>query len=359
MGKKKMKIWKKLLIALGVIIALLTIVFIGYKLYDYMDKETRFKEFEKREYVKTEGTLSYVGDNSSKVENMDYVTQDEIGVKVDSITITDDTFKANVSFKFNQEFDYRTFSYGYAVYDENNNIYQVFSRMHTGENEKYDYNYIFLNREISGKNSKDIYDNCLSDRSGINKIEQNESEKTVTTQINMEAREKYPQSKKLYLKIFDLGYFTADKDENGEMSAENFNLSDAKWLFEFDVPEEMNQRNTVNLKLNAENEIPNLEIKSITLTESKLVINFKSKEYVDFIMAGKDMEPNEFRTKCDEMLNVTDEEGNKYQDLGGGTTGEENGYKISFNATKNDLSKKLFLNFKIGDTQYKSELISE
>ncbi len=71
------------------------------------------------------------------------------------------------------------------------------------------------------------------------------------------------------------------------------------------------------------------------------------------------MESNEFRTKCDEMLNVTDEEGNKYQDLGGGTTGEENGYKISFNATKNDLSKKLFLNFKIGDTQYKSELISE
>ena len=30
MEKKKMKIWKKLLIALGVIIALLAIVFIGY-----------------------------------------------------------------------------------------------------------------------------------------------------------------------------------------------------------------------------------------------------------------------------------------------------------------------------------------
>lgn len=357
MEKKKMKIWKKILIALGVIIALLAIIFIGYKLYDYIDKETRFKEFEKRDYVKTEGTLSYVGDNTSKVEDMDYVTQDEIGVKVDSISITDDTFKANISFKLNQELDDRIFSYGYAVYDENNNIYQVFSRMHIGENEKYDYNYIFLNREISGKNSKDIYDNCLSDRAGINKIEQNESEKTITTQINMEAKEKYPQSKKLYIKIFDLGYFNASKDENGEMNAENFNLSDAKWLFEFDVPEEMNQRNTVNLKLDTE--IPNLEIKSITLTESKLAINFKSKEYIDLIMAGKDMESDEFRTKCDEMLNVTDEEGNKYQDLGGGTTGEENEYKISFNATKNDLSKKIFLNFKIGDKQYKSELISE
>ena len=96
MEKKKMKIWKKLLIALGVIIALLAIAFIGYKLYDYMDKETRFKEFEKRDYVKTEGTLSYVGDNSSKVENMDYVTQDEIGVKVDSITITD--LNSSISF---------------------------------------------------------------------------------------------------------------------------------------------------------------------------------------------------------------------------------------------------------------------
>lgn len=355
--EKKMKIWKKILIILGVLIALLAVAYAGYKLYTYVDMEKRFKEFEKRDYVTTQGTLSYIGNNTASVENMDYVMQDGIGVKLNSISLADDTFKADIDIKLSKEINYNSFGYGYAVYDENNNIYQVFSRMHIGENEKYDYNYMFLNREISGKKSKNMSDNCLSDRAGINKIEQNESENTIATQINMEAKERYPQSKRIYIKIFDLGYYVANKDENGEMNAQNFNLSDAKWLFEFDVPEEMNERNTTNLKLN--DEIPELEITNITLTENKLVMNFKSKEYVDLIMAGKDMASNEFRTKCDEMLSITDEEGNKYQDIGGGTTGEENGYKISFDATKNDLSKKLFLNFKVGDKQYKSELISE
>ena len=33
-----------------------------------------------------------------------------------------------------------------------------------------------------------------------------------------------------------------NKDETGKPNFENINLSDAKWLFEFDIPEEMNNR---------------------------------------------------------------------------------------------------------------------
>lgn len=55
----------------------------------------------------------------------------------------------------------------------------------------------------------------------------------------MNAKDKYPQSKKIYIKIVDLGYFNASKEENGKREVENFNLSDAKWLFEFDIPEEI------------------------------------------------------------------------------------------------------------------------
>ena len=356
---KKMRIWKKILIILGVIIAILAITFIGYKLYDYIDKETKFKEFEKRDYVRTEGTLSYIGNNTAQVENMDYVMQDGIGVKVNSISITDDSFKADVQIKFTNDFNYQNLlGCGFAVYDENNNVYEIFSRMHVGKNERYDYNYLFLQREIYG-NKKTYNNDYLSDRAGVSNQNVNENEKIITKQLQTEAKNKYPQSKKIYLKIFDLGYFNQIENENGEMTAENVDLSDAKWLFEFDIPEEMNERNTVNLKIDKTNEIPELEITNITLTESKLVINFKSKEYVDLIMAGKDMESNEFRTKCDEMLNITDGDGNKYQELGSGTTGEADGYKISFDITKNDLSKKLFLNFNVGEKQYKSELISE
>lgn len=97
----------------------------------------------------------------------------------------------------------------------------------------------------------------------------------------------------------------------------------------------------------------------ITLTDTKLVMNFKSEEYINLISVGKDMPAGEFQNKCKEMLNITDEEGKIYQDTGGGTTGEESGYKISCDATKKDLLKKLFINFKVGDKQYKSELIEQ
>lgn len=352
-----MKIWKKLLLILAVIIILIVIALACYKVYEHIDMNTRYKEFEKRQAIETKATLSYVEDeNYAKVENMDYITQDEIGVKIDTITITDDTFSADISFKFNKDFDYKTFSYGYAIYDENKNIYTIFSRLHMGENEKYDYNSMFMQRELGIDNNEDIYGIYLADSTSIENISINEIEKTVTNKIKIEARDKFPQSKKIYIKLFDLGYFNINRDENEKMSAQNFNLSDAKWLFEFDIPEEMNKRETVKLKL--KDEIPGFEVTSITVTETKLVLNFISEEYVNLISEGKDMPAGEFLNKSIEMLNITDAEGTVYKETGGGTTGNY-GYKASYDITKNDLSKKLFINFKVGDTQYKSELIEE
>ena len=357
MEKKKIKLWKKILWGIAVLIIILFITVISYKIYVHVDMDIRFKEFEKREAIETKGTLSYVEeDNYAKVEDTDYITQDGVGVKVDTISITDDTFNANINFKLDKAFDYQTLGYGYAIYDENKNIYEIFSRMHLGENEKYDYNSIFLQRELGIYNKVDIYSSYLADRSGINIESINENEKTVVNKITIEAKDKFPQSKKIYIKLFDVGYFNMNKDENGETTAQNINLTDAKWQFEFDIPEEMNKRETVNLKL--ANEIPGLEITKMTLTETKLVLNFNSEEYINLINEGKDMPAGEFTSKCGEMLNITDGEGKRYQETGGGTTGNF-GYKVSFDATKKDLSKKLFINFKVGDNQYKSELIEE
>lgn len=356
MEKQKMKLWKKILLILVALIILIVIAFISYnKVYTYIDMEMRFKEFEKKQAIETKGLLSYIEEeNYAKVDNMDYITQDGISVKVDSISITDDTFKANISFKVNQDFDYRNFAYGYAVYDENKNIYQINSRMHLGENEKYDYGSIFMQRELGINKNKDIYSIYLADNSGIQSISIDESQRIITTAIKIEAKDKFPQSRKIYIKLFDLGYFNINKDENEKVIAQNINLSDAKWQFEFDIPEEMNKRKTINLKL--ANEIPGLKITNITITETKLVLNFNSKEYVNLISEGKDMPAGEFLNKCKEMLNITDGEENSYKETSGGTTGND-GYKISFDATKKDLYKKLFINFKVGDTQYKSELI--
>ncbi len=126
MEKKKMKFWEKILIVLGTLIIIFLIAIISYKVYLYIDINNRYKEFEKVETLETKGTLTYLEDeNYAKVDNMDYIVQDGIGIKIDSISINDDTFTANVNFKLNTDFDYRTLSYSFAIYDENKNIYEI------------------------------------------------------------------------------------------------------------------------------------------------------------------------------------------------------------------------------------------
>lgn len=355
MKKEKMKLWNKIVVGILVIILIAIIGIIAYKLYGLIDMDNRFQAFEKIPTVETKGKLSYDKEkNYAKVEGMDYVFQDGIGVKIDSINITDDTFKANVNFKLNKEFDYKMLSFSYVVYDENKNIYQIFSGMHFGENEKYDYNAIFMEKELGVYNNKDIYSLYLANSGGIGNISVNENEKTAINDIHIETRDKFPKSNKIYIKIFDIGYLDVSKGENDQMNIKNIDLSNSKWLFEFNIPDEMNKRETINLKL--ANEIPGLEISKITLTETKFVMNFKSEEYLRLISEGKDMAGDEFRKKCEEMLNITDGEGNKYQEASGGTIGD-GGYSVSFDITKKDLAKKLFINFKVGDKEYKSELI--
>ena len=142
--------------------------------------------------------------------------------------------------------------------------------------------------------------------------------------------------------------------ENKLESIENFQITDAQWIFEIDVPDKFYERNTIELKL--QDEIPGFTLNKATLTESGMVIKFQSKEYVTLISEGKDMPSNEFSKARDKMFFVSDGEEKIYFDLGGGTTGED-GYKMRLNAGKKDLDKKLYINFNDGKTQYKSELV--
>ena len=355
MKKEKMKLWNKIVVGILLIILMAVIGIIAYKLYELIDMDNMYQAFKEIPTVETKGKLSYnQEENCAKVEGMDYVFQDGIGVKIDSISITDDTFKANINLKLNKEFDYKMLNFSYAVYDENKNIYAISTRMRMGENEKYDYNMIFMGKELGVYGNKGLNRPHLASSSGSGNISSNESEKIAINGIEIETRDKFPKSKKIYIKIFDIGYFEANKGEDEKLNVKNFDLSNAKWLFEFDIPDEMNKRETINLKL--ANEIPGLEISKITLTETKFVMNFKSEEYLNLIASGKDMVGDEFRRRCEEMLNITDGEGNKYQEGSGGTIGD-GGYSVSFNITKKDLAKKLFINFKVGDKEYKSELI--
>ena len=72
-----------------------------------------------------------------------YIYKNDIGIKIDTLILTNDYFKINVNFKLPEdiELNTQTFRYGFAVYDENGNIYGIQERMlfkdekfHTGKN---------------------------------------------------------------------------------------------------------------------------------------------------------------------------------------------------------------------------------
>lgn len=356
---------KKILNIAAVFVAIVVIGATSSQMYAKIKWNVAFEEYKNRPVGEARGNLDEARESDyAEVLNMDYVTQDGISVKVDSILLTDDCFDAQLTFKFPEErqVNSQTFRYGFAVYDENKNIYEVFSTlgftMHEGDR---DNTIPFLYEELGIKYDKrDLYSTQLSDGGGVAPIEVNEEERTIKSNINIRARDTFPKSKKIYIRVFDLGYDMYDMDSvNLEKhtidTIEHFEITNAKWIFEIDVPDKFYERNTFELKL-AE-KIPDFELEKATLTETSLVLRFKSKAYRDLITAGKDFEGN-FGDAMTAMLNITNSEGKMYQDVSGGTSGEE-GYKITFDVGKKDLDKKMFLNFTINGKKYTSELVKK
>ncbi len=359
MAKKKgvvpMKISKRKIINVAAIFMVIVFVAVAStKIYAKIQWDIEFKEFQSKPEETTRGALEESKENGySEIINMDYVTQDGVSSKVESLMLTDDCLDANISFKFAEDkvVNSETFSYSYAVYDENKNIYAVSSRMMLDPNIKIDRTTEFIYKELG----VDIHTNMLADGHTIGNEKVDPESKTILSNINLRAGDQFPRSKKIYIKVFNLGYYMIDLEaENKLESIENFQITDAQWIFEIDVPDKFYERNTIELKL--QDEIPGFTLNKATLTESGMVIKFQSKEYVTLISEGKDMPSNEFSKARDKMFFVSDGEEKIYFDLGGGTTGED-GYKMRLNAGKKDLDKKLYINFNDGKTQYKSELV--
>lgn len=171
----------------------------------------------------------------------------------------------------------------------------------------------------------------------------------------------FPKSKKIYIRVFDLGYSMIDLgEENNKLrieQAEDFSLSNAEWIFEINVPEKFYERETTELTL--KDEIPGLEIEKITVTEVGLVVRAKIEGFSDIVYLGKDMKPDEWQKLRNETVNITDEEGTIYYENTMGTVQGKNWFRMNYEINKNMLNKKLFLNVKINRQQYSSELIEK
>jgi len=361
--KDVIKMKKVMLNSVACVLVLIFVGTISSKIYAKIQWDIKFKEFENRELVTETGEIKENWDEGySENIDMDYVSHDGISAKINSIAITDDKFNAIVDFKFDENItvDSQRFSFGYAVYDENKNIYEVYTRMHIGSNERYDYYVPFLYKEIGvDYNKKNIYDTKIGESTNSGVI--SAKDRNIIANFNIETTKSFPKSKKIYIRLFDLGYTMIQvKEENGVKkigTTEDFKLSNTEWLFEIDVPEKFYERTNIELKL--KDEIAGVNLEKITVTETNLTAKGTIMDLDKIVMNGMNMESDKWKNVRNELFYISDEDGNTYAVDSFATTNEKDGFSVSVPITKSMLNKKLFLNTKVNGIAYKSEIVED
>lgn len=360
-SKKEYQKWLK------VAAVLMVVVLLGMatpNIYAQIKWHIEYQEFENRpvEYGSASIQKAIEEGNEKNIE-MEYVYHDNIGVKLEALLITDDFFSMNVNFVFPKEtpINTDTFTYGYAVYDEKKNVYGVYEGglsdlMHQGYWKK-------LYKEVGiDYNPKDLFPSRpLADHlTGATVITSKEG--NMITQTTMQTPREFPKSKKLFIRIFNIGYCLSEyeQQEEGMVLAmeEKFKITEAEWKLEVDVPEDFYQRKTDTFKL-AE-EIPGFEIQKFKVTKTGTNIIFKMDGFLDLVMSGMNRKQEEFEQEMANAIYITDEEGKRYGYLQNSNgTYLDNSYKAKFDITEDDLDKKFYLHVKIKGKDYSSELIVE
>lgn len=356
-GKNKIK--NKLFNIAAIFIIVILVGTMSTNIYAKRKWDIQFKEYQDRDYG-----FANVAVSNGYIESIDmnYVYQNNIGVKVNSLIITDDHFESDIEFLFpkNMEISSDNFNYGYAIYDDSKNMYAFSERLFMdGTKTKFDVNYLkCLYKELGIKYDKnDIFGIGLSGISKMGTKIVKSQDKEIISKINLESIKGFPKSKKIYIRVFDVGYTMIDRDKDGKINdIEEFNISkDGEWIFELEVPEQMYNRQSISLNL--ESDIPNFELIKATATETKLVIQCKMNKIDEFIMNGKDMDSSIFDDILSHKLYITDNDGNEYYFYNFGTLKGKDCFYLDFNLNKITLEgKDLFLHVKIDDDEFVRKL---
>ena len=120
------------------------------------------------------------------------------------------------------------------------------------------------------------------------------------------------------------------------------------------MPEKFYTRETMELKL--KDEIPDVEIEKIILTETGLVVNVASEKVQENYFKAMN-NANKFMVESEKVCGITDGEGKSYH-MEGSAAGD-NKCEFNFQASKNDFNKKLYISFTIDGKVYTSELIEK
>lgn len=318
-------------VSLLVIVALFTT---SSSIYAKKNWEKEYEDYLARQIAATKSTINTeVKDDTSENLNMDYIYQNGIGVKINSILMTEYTCQMDVDFNVadeNKE-NFKAFEFGFAIYDENKNIYAVEERNTFGKG-----TFLYYEKKLCEElgieyNAKRAIPKRLATGLRVNPISMEDGNNII--RLELISQQTLPKSKKLYVRIFNIGYTLADFSYTGDTGleikdAEDFTLSDNEWQFEIEIPDKFYSRNYTELKL-AEN-IDKMDIKDITMSsEGKLSIKMNTKYSIKDIMNG---------------MYISDDTDNTYKIF---NLSNNDNIEVIFDIGKDYLDKDLYLNFEL------------
>lgn len=341
-GSGTMKKRKMLNIAVVIVIILL-LGAMTPSIYANIKWNIEYKEYQNRKVDYGIASINMAIDEYEANINMDYVYQDGVGVKLNSLMITNDYFQMAIDVRFPEELPINTdtFSYGFAVYDENNNIYGILEKFKMGEKRNFTY-WKKIYKDLNIKyNKNDVFSMQYQDSCGGASVTTSEKGHIIASS-NMTSSKGFPKSRKIYIRIFDMGYSLYEYDEEAGkiLAAEDINISDAEWILEVEVPEEFYQRETVRLKISEE--IEGFELTKAEVTETGILLKAKLEGMLDIIAAGREQTVKEFDDAVHNAIHIEDEEGNKYYDYNLGTTGNGEEIKMKYDINKKDIEQKTY-----------------
>lgn len=340
---------KKILNIAAIVIIIIGLGILTPKIYAKIAFNIDYKKYQERQ-ISRENIAIKESTSNGFAENidMDYVYKDGVGVKVDSLLLTSDHLGINLDIQLNEDVlnentkdRYTELTLGYAIYDENNNIYCIDEPTIEGD-------LTYWKKLYKELNLKEDYGIHLNDSSSHGAGEK--KGKTVPYTINANSTKGFPESRKLYIRVFQLSYRSYSRTPP---SIEFKPITDNEWQFEIDIPEKFYERSDIELKLSKE--INGIKLNKATITETSLTMIVEIDGLSDYIPQIRNEE--DVFELIEDIAYITDEKDNVYIAIVIGSTGKENEQKLRFGIGKKQLENKLFLHINLNNVHEVIELV--
>ncbi len=258
--------------------------------------------------------------------NMEYSYSGDIGIKVNNIILSDNDLDIILDLDFSKKIlNKNSVLVNYIVYDENNNIYS-YGDCNILDRSK---NYRKFCRDMNINYQKENWrDNIYAKSQAQNNLL--ETDERLITQLAIKSDKRLPNSKKIFIRIFDIGYL----DNMNFSSISNNN----EWILEINIPDEYYNR--TNIELDAINSTKHFELNSAYITNTSMTLIAKL-QGVEGNISNK--------------VIVVDENGKEYESQLIYRNG--NLFTLAFDIKKSTVTNKLYIKVLSNDEFEKIELV--